>query len=40
MVELMMIKNVMILKVNNFIVKDDKYSTNHYYNLKEALRLD
>jgi hypothetical protein len=29
-----------ILKINNFIVKDDKYSTNHYYNLKEALRLD
>ena len=29
-----------ILKINNFIVKDDKYSTNHYYNLKDALRLD
>ena len=30
----------MILKNNGYIVKDDKYTTNHYYKLKKALKLD
>lgn len=29
-----------ILKNNDYLVKDDKYTTNHYYKLKKALRLD
>lgn len=36
-IDLMMKK---ILKNNGYCVKDDKYTTKHYYKLKNALRLD